>query len=229
MKDPIYHRIFDYDRNLLPNKVLRELESDVTNIDQAMEKSGLTIGYPGWGLIYYLVMTAIPRDREVVIIETGSNYGCSTIVLAQALKDAGANGRVYSIELDEDNHRRATGNVARAELDDIVTLVQGDSLTRLPEVLRTAGQVDVAFLDGSHLHQHVVQEFKLVQEHLTDRGLVLFDNTYPIAEPDEDQRVYGALKDIQQSAGGNLVYLDFVSWYTPGLAMWQQTPPERRS
>ena len=57
---------------------------------------------------------------------------------------------------------------------------------------------------------------------LTDDALVIFDNTYRIAEEGEDQRVNGALKAVQARHGGNLVNLEFVSWYTPGLAIWQK-------
>jgi len=59
---------------------------------------------------------------------------------------------------------------------------------------------------------------------LADDALVLFGNTYQIAEDNEDQRVNGALKTILDRHGGNLINLEFISWYTPGLAIWQQVP-----
>lgn len=52
--------------------------------------------------------------------------------------------------------------------------------------------------------------------------IVMFDNTYEISEPGEDPRVNGALKEIQATYGGNLINMEFVSWYTPGLALWQK-------
>jgi hypothetical protein len=49
MKPPIYHRMLSYNRSLLPNPQLAVLEHSATSIDQARQKSGATIGYPGWG------------------------------------------------------------------------------------------------------------------------------------------------------------------------------------
>jgi hypothetical protein len=96
MKPPIYHRMFGYNLGLLPNPHLAALEDGVTTIEQARQKSGATIGYPGWGLIYHLLLAHLDRKRIEVIIETGTNWGCTTIVLAQALIDAGCQGRVIT-------------------------------------------------------------------------------------------------------------------------------------
>ena len=54
--------------------------------------------------------------------------------------------------------------------------------------------------------------------------MVIFDNTYKIAEEGEDPRVNGFLRDMQDRYGGNLVNFEFVSWYTPGLVIWQRKP-----
>ena len=56
MKPPIFHRMFDYDRRLLPNAHLAALEVGVTTIEQAREQTGATIGYPGWGLIFHVLL-----------------------------------------------------------------------------------------------------------------------------------------------------------------------------
>jgi hypothetical protein len=50
------------------------------------------------------------------------------------------------------------------------------------------------------------------------------DNTYQIAEPHEDQRVNGFLKQLPAKHGGNIINLPFCSWFTPGLAIWQKSP-----
>ena len=51
---------------------------------------------------------------------------------------------------------------------------------------------------------------------------MIFDNTYQIAEEGENPRVNGFLGEMQDRYGGNLVNIEFVSWYTPGLALWQK-------
>ncbi len=224
MKPPKYHRMFDYQRALLPNRHLAALEHGVTCIDEARPKSGATIGYPGWGLLYHLLLSHLDRERTEVIVETGTNWGCTTIVLAQALVDAGCAGHVVTFEIDEANADKARHNLADAGLAERVELHVGDSRELLPKVLEKERGIRAAFLDASHLYADVMREFQTVLPKLAHDALVLFDNTYRIAEDGEDQRVNGALKAIQSQYGGNLINLEFVSWYTPGLALWQRQP-----
>lgn len=224
MKPPLFYRLFDYDRARLPNRHLASLDEGVTDIATARTRSGASIGYPGWSLIYDLAVSTIDPDGDNPIVETGSNWGCTTIVLAQALIDRKARGHVVTIELDPENAQRARANYEAAGVADRVTLVEGDAKLRLSEVAQGLGPIRFAFLDGCHLHDDVVIEFEAVADQLAPGALVVFDNTYQIAEPHEDQRVHGALKTIVDRHGGNLINLPFVSWYTPGVAVWQKSP-----
>lgn len=222
MRQPKFHRMFDYSRSLLVNDYLRSLEDGVENLEQARTKSGLTIGYPGWNLLYYATLCGLDRERENVIVETGSNLGCSTIVLAQALKDSRLPGHVHTVELVEENYRQARENVVRAGLQDYVTLACGDSVAFLRTLATRVTRVRFAFLDGAHEQDTVVAEFDAIHPLLDDKSLVFFDNTYRIAEPHEDQRVNGALRIITQRFGGSLVNFENTSWFTPGQAVWQR-------
>jgi predicted O-methyltransferase YrrM len=222
MKPPKFHRMFNYNLRLLPNTHLATLEAGVENIEQAREKTGATIGYPGWGLIYHLLLSHLDRSREEVIIETGTNWGCTTIILAQALIDSGCEGQVISFELDPINVLRAQNNLIAANVNHRVTIESGDSRNTLPRALENIKDIRFAFLDASHLYKDVKQEFETVLPKLTDDALVIFDNTYCIADPGEDQRVNGFLRDMPSKYGGNLINMEFVSWYTPGLAIWQK-------
>lgn len=225
MKPPVFHRMFGYDLARLPNLQLAKLEAGVQNIEEARQRSGATIGYPGWGVIYHLLLAHLDRGRNEVIVETGTNWGCTTIVLAQALVDAGCSGRVITFELDPANAEIARSNIAAAGLERHVELHVGDSRILLEEVLSMErSRLRAAFLDASHLHDDVLSEFETILPMLAEDALVLFDNTYRIADEDEDQRVNGALKTIRKRHGGNLINLEFVSWYTPGLAIWQRAP-----
>lgn len=222
MRPPKYHRMFDYNRALLPNKHLAALEEGVTGIEEARTKTGATIGYPGWGLLYHLLLSHLDRERTEVIVETGTNWGCTTIILAQALVDAGCAGHVVTFEIDQGNATKARENLTSAGLAERVELHVGDSHVLLPKVLEEEHILRVAFLDASHLYDDVLFEFETILPRLADDAVVMFDNTYRIAEEGEDSRVNGALKTIQERHGGNLINLEFVSWYTPGLAIWQR-------
>lgn len=224
MREPRFYRRFDYDRRLLPNPLLAELEAGVTDIAGAKERSGLTIGYPGWGLLYYVALCTIRPGRHNLIIETGSNLGCSTIVLAQALADSNAPGAVHTIEIDPATADRARDHIRRAGLADRVVLHEGDSKAVLPSLLADAPPVRLAFLDGSHDHADIRREFDLVEPAMEPRGVVIFDNTADLADPGEDPRVFGALREIVSDRRGQLVNFEFVSWHTPGIAVWQKDP-----
>ena len=222
MKPPVYHRLFGYDLARLPNRHLASLEDGVKTIRQARQRSGATIGYPGWGVLYHVLLSHLDRTRYEIILETGTNWGCTTIVLAQALVDAACQGHVVTFELDEANAERARLNILAAGLSNRVHLHVGDSRELVRKVLRREMRIRFAFLDASHMSNDVLTEFEEIESLLTDDALVLFDNTYHIAEDNEDQRVNGALKTIMDRHGGNLINLEFVSWYTPGLAIWQR-------
>lgn len=224
MRAPIFNRMYGYDLSVLPNAHLASLERGVTDIEAAKQRSGYTIGYPGWGLIYHLLLSHLDRRRTETIIETGTNQGCTTIILAQALKDAGVEGHVHSFELEADNIKKAEANLEAAELSDRVTIHAGDIHKTFKQGLVEKNNIRFAFLDASHLRDDVMFEFETIQPHLADDAIVLFDNTYQIAEDGEDQRVNGALKELLKTGNGNIINLEHVSWYTPGLAIWQRVP-----
>jgi len=224
MHDPIFHRMFNYNLSLLPNSHLASLERGVSSIEEARERTGATIGYPGWGLIYHTLLSHLDRGRREVIIETGTNEGCTTIVLAQALIDAGVEGEVISFELEESNAQKAMENTSAAGVADRVVIHTGDVHQTFGPTIKHLSNIRFAFLDASHLLNDVMFEFETLLPHLAPDALVVFDNTYQIAEAHEDQRVNGALRKIQKDHGGNLINVENVSWFTPGLAMWQREP-----
>lgn len=221
MKPPVFHRITNYDRGLLPNRLLQELERGVTTQQEWMERTGLSPGHPTWGVLYHILLGILDPDSENFIVETGTNWGTSTIVLAQALKDSGRRGRCLTVEIDAGNHAKALGRLKEAGVADLVDARLGDSVEVLKAELPERPPVTFAYLDGAHTFEHVMREFALVHARLAPGASVVFDNTYPIAEPGEDQRVHGALIAIKAQYGGNLIHVPFVSWYTPGLAIWQ--------
>lgn len=224
MKAPIYKRKYDYDKKLLPNAHVARLEEGVTDIDGAVKKTGLTIGYPGWNLLYYTVLCSLREDRFNLLLETGTNWGFSAIMMAQALKDSGYAGKLHTVELKEENAALARDNIKAAGVADLVDSAVGDSLTYLKEFVKRPETVVFAFLDGCHDEEHLVEEFTLLHPRLDHKSTVFFDNTYLIQETPGNRRVNGALKRIKASFGGNLVNFENSSWFTPGQAIWQADP-----
>lgn len=222
MKPPKYYRRFDYDRSLLPNRHLAGLETGVSRVEEAEPRTGYSVGYPGWNLLYYALLCHLDPESFNIVIETGTNLGCSTIILAQALRDSGAKGRVHTIEQNPAFMERAIRNLADAGLSDLVDAVLGDTRERLPGLVASLqAPVRAALLDASHRMADVLLEFEAIYPALEPDGIVIFGNTFPIADPGEDPLVFGALQEILRRHGGHLVNFPFVSWYTPGLAIWQ--------
>jgi predicted O-methyltransferase YrrM len=208
-------RRFDYDRRLLPNPYMAELEPEGVELDSAMRHSGLTIGYPAWNLHYFSLLCSVPPDRDdLVVIETGTNKGASTIAMAQALADSGTAAPLRTVELSDKLVAHAKENVERAGLSDRVEFHVGDGVEFLREVVERFGRVDFAFLDDHHGHEHVMRELETLCPHVAPGGKVYLDNTTAGG-------VARALPLITARFGGSLVEFESCSWAPPGNAIWQ--------
>lgn len=228
MLEPKFFRLFDYPTNLLPNREVARLEDLSPDLATARLHTGATLGWPGWGLLYSLVMCNHPRNVPSVIVETGSNYGATTAILAQALLDLGCNdSKIVTFEIDEDCATRASALWERAGVADMITLVAGDIRQVFEDTLNEFfpdSRCRFALLDASHLEADVRFEFETLAPFLAEDAVVAFDNTYRIAETGEDQRVNGFLRSLVSGSKGHLINLPFCSWHTPGIALWQNSP-----
>ena len=209
-------RVFDYDRTLLPNKFLAEVDGQCTDLRSAIATSGLSVGYPAWNLLYYSCYCALPWDTpEVNVVETGTNIGFSSIILAQAMRDRKIKSRLQTVDIEPLATVRAKQHVAKAGLMEQVDFYTGDSLKFLADYVVGKELIHFAFLDGSHEREHVVKEFTIIHPYLKPgRSTVYFDNTC-------EEGVAEALVIIKETFGGNLVEFPSCSWAPPGNAIWQ--------
>jgi predicted O-methyltransferase YrrM len=208
-------RMFAYDRRLLVNEYLAEQEAATGDLESAIARTGFSLGYPSWNLLYYTLLCSLPRSGSPVVIETGTNRGFSTIVLAQALTDGGTPSVVRTVDVDPDVVKLAERNLANAGLSDLVSFSVRDSLDFLEALRGEVDRIDFALLDGDHSAEHVFAEFELVRPLVTRcGGKVYFDNTSAggVAE---------ALRRIRATHGGNLIEFANCSWAPPGNAVWQ--------
>lgn len=209
-------RIFDYDRRLLPNSYLAEVDSQCHDLRQAIMTSGLSVGYPAWNLLYYCLLCALPRDLSSPnVVETGTNLGYSTIVMAQVLKDRQLGCKLQTVDINPQITDIARSNIERAGLSEHVDFHSEDSLQFLQRYLANLDTVHFAFLDGNHEKEHVVKEFKILHPYLKPKlSTVYFDNT-------TKDGVAEAIQAITAEFGGNLVEFPNCSWGPPGNAVWQ--------
>jgi predicted O-methyltransferase YrrM len=210
-------RRFDYDRRLLPNPHVATLEPpEVTAQSQIEGTTDWSLGYPAWNLLYYTLYSSIlPERDDVVVIETGTNRGISTIVMAQALEDLGVQAMVDTVELDPDLVAVARGNVEEAGLSHRVRFHSGDAVPFLSQMAEQEDHFDFVLIDDLHTYDHVWQEIEVVRPKIAARGgKIYFDNT---GYGDIDR----AILDLRKRYGGNLVTFDNCSYRPPGNAIWQ--------
>ncbi|MAQ86171.1 MAG: methyltransferase [Maritimibacter sp.] len=89
--------------------------------------------------VYMMAMGAKART----VVEFGASFGISTLYFAAALKETG--GRLITTEVHPDKCAALRDTFARAGVEYIVTLLEGDARETLRQV---KGPVDVLFLDG---------------------------------------------------------------------------------
>ncbi|NPC69117.1 O-methyltransferase [Corallococcus exiguus] len=93
------------------------------------------------------LLYALARARRArTMVEFGTSFGISTVHLAAALRDNGG-GKLITTEYEASKVRRATENLTKAGLVDLVEFRVGDAL----ETLRTdvPDGVDLVLLDGA--------------------------------------------------------------------------------
>ncbi len=79
----------------------------------------------------------------MTVVELGTSNGYSGIWWCLALKTTG--GRLITFEIDPGRAALARENFKKAEVADLVTLVQGDAHEKVTEV---KGEIDILFLDA---------------------------------------------------------------------------------
>lgn len=215
LQDSVF-RIFEYNHSLLPNPYIARLESESHDFESAIPKTAHTVGYPSWNLLYYALLCSLPpNNQEVIVVETGTNYGFSAIILAQALKDMNRRGIVRTVDIDENLVRIAKRNVENAGLLEYVEFHVQDSRTYLSRVVKEVDHIHFAFLDSYHEDQHVRKEFSLIYPRIVAcRGKVYFDNTV-------SGGVARALRFIKYAYGGNFIEFTNCSCAPPGNVIWQ--------
>jgi len=180
------------------------------------DQRGWTTGYPAWGLQYYACLCSLKWDRPNVLVETGTNTGCSAALLAQTLIETGLDGHLHTFELDETLADKAQALFEEAGVAERITLWRGDSLKTLPEMLASNPQVDFAFVDSAHATAHCLAETQLLFDAvIKGEGKFYFDNT--ACGP-----VDVAIHELKQryGAGGWVEFLN-CSGVPNGQVIWQ--------
>jgi predicted O-methyltransferase YrrM len=121
-------------------------------------------------LSWYAVVRVMKPE---VIIETGVDKGLGAVVLAAAVLKNGR-GRYYGTDIDPTAGRMLSGPYAKAG-----EILYGDSIESLN---RFSGTVDLFINDSDHSAEYEGREYVFIAPKLSDRAIVLGDNSHATDE-----------------------------------------------
>ncbi|QOD38728.1 O-methyltransferase [Candidatus Wolbachia massiliensis] len=105
------------------------------------------------------------------IIEVGTLYGYSSICMAKALPEC---GYIYTIENDPEHSKIARKNFSTFNLNNKITLVEGNALEKLNE-LSAKAPFDMIFIDADKGSYSKYLDW--AESHIKQDGLIVADNT----------------------------------------------------
>ena len=129
-------------------------------------KFGINVGGAEGRFLQFLVGVS----RAKVVVEVGVLYGYSTLWMAKALP---SDGRIYAIERDEINFKRAQQLISKSEVGDKIELLQGDAREVLTQL---QVQPDLVFIDADKLNYRHYLEWAM--KAVPVGGVIVGDNTF---------------------------------------------------
>ena len=110
----------------------------------------------------------LSKDKPEKILEIGTAVGYSAICFSKYLKE---NGRIDTIEREEDRVIQAKENIKRAEVEGKINILFGDAVEILPTL---NDKYDVIFIDAAKGKYPFF--LKEALRMLADNGIILADN-----------------------------------------------------
>jgi predicted O-methyltransferase YrrM len=121
-----------------------------------------------------IIEQVIAKHGPKRILEIGTLYGYSAILMARLVPKE---GRVVTVEVDEDNTRVAENNIREAGLSDKIEILVGDALEIIPMI---NGRFDLLFIDA--VKDDYLHYLKLAEKNLGKGSIVIADNVGVFAE-----------------------------------------------
>jgi hypothetical protein len=111
-------------------------------------------------------------SKPTVIVETGTEKGLGSIVLAEAILKNG-HGHLFTIDMEP-----TAGMMIGARYTGVISQICGDSL----KSLTTIDRIDLFVHDSDHSAEHEAREFEIIETKLSKQGVVLSDNSHATDE-----------------------------------------------
>src|SRR2546422_11343129 len=124
----------------------------------------------------------VKKTKPKRILEVGALYGYSAILMA---KNSPPGVEIVSVEKDPEHVRISTKNVKRANMEEKITMVEGDGTTVLRKL---SGTFDLVFLDAEKTEYFAY--LKAVERNLHQGSVVVADNVGIFKDQMEDYLEY---------------------------------------
>ncbi len=110
---------------------------------------------PSCGKLLYILTYSLASKGKIIAVDIGAGHGISTIYIAEAIRDSGGKGIVYTIERSIQNIEKLKQNIRKLNLQDIVQPILGETQTILHEL----EEADIIFIDtGGTIPREIVEE-----------------------------------------------------------------------
>ncbi len=133
----------------------------------------------------------VKKTKPKRILEVGALYGYSAILMA---KNSPPGVEIVSVEKDPEHVRISTKNVKRANMEEKITMVEGDGRTELQKL---SGSFDLVFLDAEKTQY--LAYLKAVEKNLDKGSVIVADNVGIFEDQMQDYLEYVRTKGPYKS------------------------------
>jgi predicted O-methyltransferase YrrM/glycosyltransferase involved in cell wall biosynthesis len=130
------------------------------------------------------------------ILEFGTSFGLSTSILARAVRDAGSNSRIVTMELKQRLAEHARHTLTDLDLSRYVEFMAGDADASCQKLFDTGRKFHFAFIDHSHTYDDVSKASGRLSQLLTPGSFCLFHDYNSRWEGTADYGVYTAVAHV---------------------------------
>ncbi len=144
-------------------ELYKYIEGRILNINRGREIS--TPFYYGRRLAWYALIRILSPE---VVVETGTDKGLGTLIMARALQKNGK-GKIITIDLDP-----YSGALLDLSKWTNIEILRGDAVTMLSSLKK----IDVFIHDSNHDPDYEFAEFCAIETSIDEKSIVLSDNSH---------------------------------------------------
>ena len=180
-------------------KLEKKSDYEQKHKNDILEKDRMLAITPDTGKFYNLLLKSIGAKR---VLEIGLSHGYSTLWFADAvlLKNS-QDSCVITIENDLSKIKIAEENFAKADIENVVTIKQGDGIDVLNEMLESFNKThqkayfDFVFIDADK--ENSIKYFELCFPMVRKNGMIAADNILDMKEMEDYVKYVKNRSDIQ--------------------------------